>query len=451
VNKLEQELMHSERDRESLSLRLEDRGKTAEIFEDISKMYDTFIEKIDFDSLIEKIGGFVDRILTPDLLIVRIFFPEIVDKKIVVGEDKIEIPTEITDVLLTQKEHIDIEDVTHYPPYNQLKKKGLNKIIACPLYTKENTYGFIAGFNRDRSFTNTQQFLFTNLAHHIALLIENAQLLEKIKTIAVKRGKEGILDLKRLEEEISVEKKVEEREMELAREIQKKLLPLPLPKIPGVEIQALSKASFEVGGDFFDIFPLPGKKLGIVIADVSGKGVPASLVMVMLRTALKTLSNSIKQSPLRCVKNINRYIYAETEEHIFVSLSYLILYLEEWKLLFINAGGESPLIFRNQTKKVEELEADGIVVGLLPNWKEGRVKEVKFKKGDLLFLYTDGVIEVSNPQAEVYGEKRLQNFLKRKGSLPPGGFLKELEMEIMGFSGNQPLSDDLTLLALKKK
>ena len=451
LDKVEKELNYAEREKESLSLKLEDKKKIAEIFEEISEMYDIFVEKIDFESLVQKTADFVGRILEADLAIVKVLIPGIVDKEVVVGDETVKIPSQIVDTLLKQRKDMFVEDVTHYPPFNLLAKQNISKVISCPLHSKEATYGFIGGFNRERRFTNIQQFLLTNFAHHISLLIENAQLLERIKEVTLKREREGVSDLRKLQEKISVEKKVEEREMELAREIQKKLLPFPLPQIPGVETHALSQASFEVGGDYFDIFTLRNGKWGIVMADVSGKGVPASLVMAMLRTTLRTLPHQIKEDPLRCIKEINKYIYLETEENMFVSLVYLMFSPETGSLLFVNAGGETPLLYREERRIVEELSSEGMVIGLLPDWKEGEIKEILLKKGDHLLLYTDGVIEATSPDGEIYGEERLKKFLQKNGELSPKEFLRELEMEVMGFSWNQPLSDDLTLLAIKKK
>ena len=451
LDKIEKELNYAEREKESLSLKLEDKEKVAEIFEEISEMYDIFVEKIDFESLVQKTADFVGRILEADLAMVKVLIPGIVDKEVVVGDETIKIPSQIVDILLKQRKDMFVEDVTHYPPFNLLAKQSISKVISCPLHSKEATYGFIVGFNRERRFTNMQQFLLTNFAHHISLLIENAQLLERIKEVTLKREREGVSDLRKLQEKISVEKKVEEREMELAREIQKKLLPFPLPQIPGVETHALSQASFEVGGDYFDIFTLRNGKWGIVMADVSGKGVPASLVMAMLRTTLRTLPHQIKEDPLRCIKEINKYIYLETEENMFVSLVYLMFSPETGSLLFVNAGGETPLLYREERRIVEELSSEGMVIGLLPDWEEGEIKETLLKKGDHLLLYTDGVIEATSPDGEIYGEERLKKFLQKNGELSPKEFLRELEMEVMGFSWNQPLSDDLTLLAIKKK
>jgi len=451
MHKVERELNYAEREKESLALKLEDREKIAEIFEEISEMYDIFVEKIDFDSLVKKTADFVGRILEADLAMVKVFIPGVVDKEVIVGDETMKIPPEIVNTLLKQRKDMFIEDVTHYPPFNLLAEQKFSKVISCPLHTKASTYGFIVGLNRERRFTNMQQFLLTNFAHHISLLVENAQLLERIKETTLKRERDGISDLRKLQEKISIEKKVEEREMELAREIQKKLLPFPLPEVPGVELHALSRASFEVGGDYFDVFPLRKERWGIVMADVSGKGVPASLIMVMLRTALRTFPHLVKENPLRCIQEINKYIYRETEENMFVSLIYLIFLPEEGKLLFVNAGGEIPLLYRRESRSIEELSSEGMVVGLLPHWEYGEIKEITLNKGDHLLLYTDGVIEAASPQGELYGEERLKNFLDKKGDLSPQEFLRELEMEVMGFSWNKPLSDDLTLLAIRRK
>ncbi len=451
LNKATRGLIYVERERERLSLILEDREKIGEIFEDISKLYDTFMEKIDFDDLIKKAKEFAGRILEADIIIVKVLIPDIVDKESISGDEEMKIPHDVIDALLKERKEIFVEDTTKYAPFIKLKDIGIRKVISSNLRTKGTIYGFIAGLNKERRFTNTQQFLLTIFTHHIALLVENAQLLERIRSMTLKREKGNISDLRKLEEKIAVEKRVEEREMELARDIQAKLLPYPLPKIPFVEINALSRASFEVGGDCFDVFRLSDGKWGIIMADVSGKGVPASLIMAMLHSALRALPLSIKENPKECIKRINGHIYDETEENIFISLSYFVISSEESKGFFMNAGGEIPLIYRNEKEEVEEIISEGMVAGLLPQWENGEVKEIEFNEGDILLLYTDGIIEASNYRGELYGEERLKNFLKKKKDLPLDKLLKGLEKEIMRFSLNQPLSDDLTVLAMRYK
>ena len=242
-----------------------------------------------------------------------------------------------------------------------------------------------------------------------------------------------------------------EKEIGLPRQVDREMQPLPIPRIGGFEISALGRPSFNVGGDFFDVFPLPGKRWGIVVADVAGKGFPASLIIDVLRDSLKHCPDSVKESPRKCVEMVNKRIYDETDENIFVSLSYLVLAPQKSQFSFINAGGETPLVYRKRLKDIEELSGNGRMVGLCRDWQDGETRDLKLDSGDMLFLYTDGLIEVLNPKEEIYGDERIRAFLKKKGGLPADDFLKNLEGDIKDFSYDQPLYDDLTLLAIKKK
>jgi len=451
TSRQEKTLTYLEKERESLTLRLEDKERIAEIFEDISRLYDKFVEKIDFPKLVEETLNCTGRILESDLLVIAVRIKDVWEKEIKSGDESAFLPKEVKEYLFTQREELLLDDLSHYPPFHLMKKQGFNRMLSTPLHTKGTIYGFIAGFNYTRNFHPNQQFLLSTLAHHIALLIENTQLLEKIKKISLKREIGKVEDLKELERRLEIEKKVEERELELARQIQQKLLPFPLPELPGWEIDALAVQSLEVGGDYFDIFPLRKNKWGVVMVDVSGKGVPAALIMVMLRTALHTLSPTKKENPKTTLEYLNQYLFRETEKHIFVSILYAIFHPEEGKIEFLNAGGEYPIIYRSKQKKIEMIKEGGLVLGLVENWENGEVKEVFLEEGDLFFLYTDGLIETLNPEGEIYGEQRLEEFLKRKGELRINELLKELEKEIKGFSWSEPLVDDITVLALKRK
>ena len=446
---LERQIAYIKRERESLALRLADREKIAEIFEDISKLYDTFVEKIDFSSLFEATLKCARRILEPDFLIVRVEVENIWKKEERIGE-KVKFPREVLESLNKQTRGLFIQDLANYPPYDRLISEGFSRMLSCPLHTKDKVYGFIAGFNKTKNFDSTQQFLLSTFSHHIALLIENTQLLEKIKSISLRRERGRVEDLRELGKKLEIEKRFQEREMELARQIQEKLLPYPLPQIKGWEISALSLPSLEVGGDYFDFFPLRGNRFGMVLADVSGKGVPASLIMVMLRTAIHTMSLSRREDPEKTLLHLNQYLYRETEENIFVSLFYGVLYPREGKIRIINAGAESPYIYRSKNKQIEIVQNGGMVLGLMEEWQNGKVKEVTLEKGDSLILYTDGLIEASNPKDELYGEERWEKFLKNNGEENPENFLKKLEKEVRSFAWGEPLSDDITVLVLKR-
>ena len=245
-----------------------------------------------------------------------------------------------------------------------------------------------------------------------------------------------------------------EREMQLAREIQRAFLPHQLPVLPGWELEVRWRTAREVGGDFYDIFELPNGRLGLVVADVADKGMPAALFMTLTRTLVRASVQGV-DSPSEVLARVNDVLTPDAQQGMFVTLIYAILEPETGKLTYANAGHNPPLLLRDRTLEIERLEKGGMALGVL----EGNrvvARSVFIEAGDCLIFYTDGVSEAFSPDGKMYGEnylhKTTREAVEHSGNETTSArhILDAIDASISDFTQHLPLSDDLTLLALKR-
>jgi phosphoserine phosphatase RsbU/P len=254
-----------------------------------------------------------------------------------------------------------------------------------------------------------------------------------------------------------VEQERLEREMQLAREIQSAFLPQSVPDLPGWDLKVRWRTAREVGGDFYDYFELAGNRLGLVIADVADKGMPAALFMTLVRTLVRATVKEI-DSPADVLERANDIIVPDARSGMFVTIFYAVLDLDTGVLEFANAGHNLPLVLRGQNGQLEQLRRGGMALGVqegnhIQGWK------TRLEPGDHLVLYTDGVTEAFSPQGEVYGELRLYQTIESaatgesqvEGGLTAGDLLEKIDLAVQEFIGSGLLSDDLTLLVLKRQ
>jgi sigma-B regulation protein RsbU (phosphoserine phosphatase) len=245
----------------------------------------------------------------------------------------------------------------------------------------------------------------------------------------------------------TAEKEVMARELDIAAEIQKSLLPDRCPPIPNLDLAAASLPAREVGGDFYDFIPLSGETWGLAIADVSGKGVPAAIFMALSRTLIRaTASGPI--SPALGLRHANDLILADSRSCMFVTLFYAVLNGVEKTLRYVNAGHNPPLLLKPGEADVVLLRAEGIALGVLENIQL-KEAEIRLDPGDVIALYTDGVTEAINAQGEQFGQERLARTVAENRGLAAGEILARLKAAVTAFAGDQPQFDDITLMILK--
>jgi serine phosphatase RsbU (regulator of sigma subunit) len=238
-----------------------------------------------------------------------------------------------------------------------------------------------------------------------------------------------------------------EEELRLAHEIQARLFPAAPPAVPGYELGGLSIPAREVGGDYFDYLTLPGGQVGLVVADVSGKGIPAALLMSAFRAALRTQDLS-GLGPARVLSRLNGYIYASVDPGKFITVFLGLLDPATGELRYANAGHDAPILIHCDGARADLLPG-GLILGVLPEtaYEEG---VVQMPDGTLLFAFTDGVTEAQNAEGEFFGEEPLVRVLQRLRVAQGADLLQGVITEVRSFSGTAPQSDDITILMARR-
>lgn len=241
-------------------------------------------------------------------------------------------------------------------------------------------------------------------------------------------------------------------ELQIAAEIQRNFLPENIPKTEGFDIAAKSIMAKEVGGDFFDILPLEvipmnKNRTGVMIADVSGKGVPAALFMALSRIVVRVTATWFKK-PSQVISFANPIIAENSKTGMFVTLFYGIIDKETMTLTYVNAGHNPPIVLRQKSGEIDELTLTGVAVGALEDAKYEQ-QEVALSSGDVVVLYTDGITEAVNDREEMFDVSRLVEIIRRTGHLSSQEIVNEIIGAVTTFSENQPQFDDITLMVVK--
>jgi sigma-B regulation protein RsbU (phosphoserine phosphatase) len=241
-------------------------------------------------------------------------------------------------------------------------------------------------------------------------------------------------------------------ELAIAAEIQQSFLPGVIPQIDGFEIAGSNIPAKEVGGDFFDVVPLEviplnRKRMGIMIADVSGKGVPAALFMALSRIVIR-VSATMFSNVSEAISFANPIISQDSKTGMFVTVFYGVLDNENHLFSYVNAGHNPPFLFRVGSDKPEELEATGIAMGAMEDAPYGQ-GEVSLGSGDLLVMYTDGVTEAVNDKGEMFEIPRLTEVILQNRERPATEIVHAIIDAVNAFSQEQPQYDDITLLVVR--
>jgi len=247
--------------------------------------------------------------------------------------------------------------------------------------------------------------------------------------------------------EANAEKERIEKELDIARGIQQSFLPDFPPEIEGMDIAGLSLPAREVGGDFYDYIPLPDGRWGLVIADVSGKGVPAALYMGISRTLVR--ANAATHSSVSgTICRANDMITESDHSSMFVTLFYGVLDVEEKTLTYVSAGHNHPVMLKHGSTDTILLKADGIALGVIQNIRLEEQK-IQLDSGDILILYTDGVTETIDRAEQEFGEERLTVLVQENSHRSSSELVELIKDEVIRFSEGQAQFDDITLMILK--
>ncbi|MGB8656782.1 MAG: GAF domain-containing SpoIIE family protein phosphatase [Candidatus Zixiibacteriota bacterium] len=307
----------------------------------------------------------------------------------------------------------------------QRESEKMKSLMAVPLRLKNKMIGVLCLFNKkdDADFTPDDQRLLSIIAIQSAQAIENARLYEEERKLIA------------LEEDLRT-----------ARLIQKSLLPKENPSLQGVDIAGVSIPAKEVGGDYYDFIAIDEDHLGIVIADVSGKGTPAALLMANLQACLRgqaLIDRSVKDTVGKANFMLSRFMDAGK----FITLFYGILDLRDKIFTYTNAGHNFPFLL-DKHNDLTTLEKGGTILGISDRLAYEE-ETVQLKPGDLLLLYTDGITEATNVEEEMFEENRLLRVLRENQSLSAQQLSQKIVDEVLLFQGTAPQSDDITLVLVK--
>jgi sigma-B regulation protein RsbU (phosphoserine phosphatase) len=248
-----------------------------------------------------------------------------------------------------------------------------------------------------------------------------------------------------------------ERELAMAGQIQASFLPTSLPRLTGWELAVTLEPARVASGDFYDFIPLPNGCLGMVIADVSDKGMGAALYMAMARTLLRTYASEYPGQPDRVLDATNRRILGDAGAGLFVTVFYATLDPESGWLTYCNAGHPPPLVLDlRKPEQMVELGRTGMALGAVDDtsWRQ---RTLRLEPGQVMLLYSDGISDAQNPERELYGRDRLREFLTAHAQArwPRGPsakhLLESLLAEVHGFMGTAPQFDDIALSVLMRK
>jgi sigma-B regulation protein RsbU (phosphoserine phosphatase) len=248
------------------------------------------------------------------------------------------------------------------------------------------------------------------------------------------------------------EKRRIDRELDVARDIQRILLPTAAPAFEGFEIAGLNIPASRVSGDYYDYIALDNQRLGIAIADVSGKGVAASLIMAMCRSVLRSFASS-SESAAAVLQAVNRQLYPDIREDMFISMAYLIAHKADHELVLARAGHDAPLQYHASDASVAKINPPGMALGIDSGGVFNRVTgdcRVHLETSDCLILYTDGVTEALDANGLEFGMSRLTEAIQASAADGAPAILSRVTADLKTFVGNYPQNDDITLIAIRK-
>ncbi|HEV8589925.1 MAG TPA: GAF domain-containing SpoIIE family protein phosphatase [Pyrinomonadaceae bacterium] len=314
-------------------------------------------------------------------------------------------------------------DVRKEPRYVNARARTRSEMVA-PIISNEEVIGvFDLESDELNAYANDDLEVLMLLASQVAIIIEKVMLHEQL-----------------------IEKQRLETQLEVARQVQLELLPASDPQLDGFDISAYNFPTEEVSGDYYDWVQIYEDQIGIVIADVSGKGVPAALLMAFLRASLRAASH-IGYAPHISMSKVNYLLWESIERNQFVTAFYGILDATNRTLAYSNAGHNPPILIDTDGKAHFE-ERGGVPLGM---FRDSRYYEyyATIDAGQIFILYTDGVTEATNPAGEEYGRDRLADAVLRARELPAREIIDSIHRDLMSWTDGQGATDDVTFFVVK--
>ena len=339
------------------------------------------------------------------------------------------ISTAVRDRVLNERSSILVRDAQLDDAFKgrmSIVEQKVHTMMAVPLQAKERIVGLIyldSPFIL-REFTKDDLSLLTVMANIAAIRIENARLAE-----------------------VEQAERIMARDLSQAAEIQGRMLPEKAPEVPGADLAGFNMACRTVGGDYYDFFTYPDGRVALALGDVSGKGMPASLMMMALHARVQVLAED-PGNLAHFMTRINKATCAKCPSNRFITFFFSVLNAVTGELAYANAGHNPPILVR-ANGDAEMLEGGGPVLGVLSIAPYSEM-HAQLDHGDMLVLYSDGVTEANNPAYEEFDEERFIEVLKTHRTLPAAEIVQAVIQAVTGFAAGAPQADDITLLVAKR-
>jgi phosphoserine phosphatase RsbU/P len=348
------------------------------------------------------------------------------------------IPEESVTVRLLQREahaRVGFDDpdswVHELPQEERESLAALHPDVLLPLSLNQKVLGILSlGPKRsEEPYSNSDLRMLGSVATQTGLALENSRLTAEIAAQIAERERR-------------------QRELDIAREVQERLFPQEYPPVPGLEYAGACRPALEVGGDYYDFLPLSPTELGIAVGDVSGKGIPAALLMATLRAFLRGQTIGGEKNLAEMMRNLNALVYESSATNRYATFFFGRYDSATRVLVYVNAGHNPPMVFRacgGQPAQIIRLESGGPVIGLFPTcgYEQGNVT---LEEGDLLIAFTDGISEAMNADDQEWGEERLIEAVMSGRLLGPIALIGNIMAEADSFVGSVAQHDDMTLV-----
>jgi phosphoserine phosphatase RsbU/P len=326
-----------------------------------------------------------------------------------------------------------LNDLSEVPELAKLRGSafGAASVMAAPLSYAKQDLGVLAVANGPLGapFSQGDFVVFKSIAEQSAFALYNAIIYS-----------------------MANEKKRLDHDLEIARDIQRILLPAEAPAINGFQVSGINVPARQVSGDYFDYIRVDDERLGVAIADVSGKGVPASLIMAICRSVLRAEA-ARNPSPADVLRKVNRQLYPDIKEDMFISMAYLILDHQRNAVTLARAGHDAPLLYKRHSQTVTPIKPPGMVVGIDSGNVFDRLTAdfaVPLERDDCLVLYTDGVTEALNTDGDEFGLDRMIQSVRVSATDGAQTIVKRIIEDVRNFTGSFPQNDDITVIAIRK-
>ncbi|NOR53193.1 MAG: SpoIIE family protein phosphatase, partial [Candidatus Aminicenantes bacterium] len=354
--------------------------------------------------------------------VVRIINKKLKDQKIQVSQSIINMAVNNNSSVLTY----DAQSDPRFRAQDSIIKFNIHSAMCVPLWNNKEIIGIIYSdrISLLEQFTDEDLKLLTLLSNLAAVKIENSKLIDQ-----------------------AIEKEKMEKELTLAAKIQEDFLPKENPDCENFLITGSNVPCHQVGGDYFDFLEIDSDRLGIVIADVSGKGVGASLLMASLRAALHSeVDSQYKIEPMAA--KLNNFVHRSSASNSFITFFFCELNKKRGELIYINAGHNPPLIL-DKKGKIHRLESCGLCLGMFPTTTY-EAQKITLKAGEMALLFTDGITESRNKKEEEFTEERLTGLLQKHSKLEAPKLLKKISEELKSFTSGAETMDDMTIVIIQK-